>query len=103
MKDRLMFNLGVFGVVLYYIIRIIVAVLPFVMIGLGFWGTSVLLFINSTIPLTTIVFWIWGLIAAIGGKQDFWAILYYISFAIIYIPFFVDLVSGFFYDLRNNL
>lgn len=96
MKEKLSFVFGSFGVVLYYIIRIVITVLPFVMIGLGFWGTLILLLINSTIPLATIIFWIWGLIAAIGGKQDFWAILYYISFAVIYIPFFLDLVSAFF-------
>ena len=100
MKDKLFRTLGNLGLVLYYIFRLIVCCLPFVMIGLGFWGNLVLLLAANWFPLLSIVFWIWGLIEAIGGTQDFWAILYYICFAAIFIPFFIGFVSDTIYFIR---
>ncbi len=99
MKDKLVHILGGFGIALYYIFRLIVCCLPFVMIGWSFWGNLLLMFITNIFPFASIVFWIWGLVEAIGGVQDFWAIAYYICFAAIFIPFFISLVS----DIINSI
>ena len=43
-----------------------------------------------------IVFWIWGLVKAIGGKQDVWAIIYYIVSVVVFLPVFGSIISSFF-------
>ena len=96
LKDRLFNTLGSLGIILFYIAQTIVVILPFVMIGANFIITFLLLIANAIIPFGSIIFWIWGLVCAIQGVQDFWAILYYIAFAVIWLPFFVSSVLAFF-------
>ena len=76
--------------------QIIVYILPFVMIGGSFLLTVLLITINTFIPFASIIFWIWGLVCAIKGVQDIWAILYYIAFIVIWIPFYVNIITSFF-------
>ena len=95
-KEKNSSALGVFGVVLYFIIRIVVAILPFVMIGGSFFLTLLLISINTFVPFASAVFWIWGLVCAIKGVQDIWAIMYYIAFALIWIPFFISTIVSMF-------
>ena len=64
-------SLGGFGVVLYYILSLVIAVLPFVMIDVSFWLDLLLIGINMIFPLASIVFWIWGLILAIKAAKLF--------------------------------
>ena len=97
-KEKLVSALGGFGVVLYFLVRTVVYVLPFVMIGGGFLLSFVLISINAIIPFASIVFWIWGLVCAIKGVQDIWAIIYYVAFACIWIPFYISLLL----DLKNK-
>ena len=92
LKERLSNSLGNIGIILFYITRLIIAVLPFVMIGGNFFFTLLLITINTFVPFASVVFWIWGLVCAINGVQDFWAILYYISFIVIWIPFFISTI-----------
>lgn len=96
MKDKLLNFLGSFGGVLYFIIRLVIGILPFVMIGGNFFLTLLFIVINMFVPFASIIFWIWGLICAIMGPQDVWAIIYYITFVIFWIPFFVDSVLSIF-------
>lgn len=91
-KDGLINALGTVGGILYYVINLIVAILPFVMIGGGFWFSFLLISLNLFIPYTSIIFWIWGLICAIQGVQDIWAILYYVIFVVAWIPFYINLI-----------
>lgn len=81
---------------LLYAARFLVAVLPFIMIGGNFLLTLLLVTINAFVPFASIVFWIWGLVCAIQGVQDFWAIIYYISFGLIWIPFYTSTIISFF-------
>lgn len=97
-KERLVNTFGTFGGILYFVIRIIIFVLPFVMIGGGFLLSFVLISINAVVPFASIVFWIWGLVCAIKGVQDVLAIIYYVAFAIIWLPFYISLLL----DLKNK-
>lgn len=87
-KDYLTFTSGI----LYYIVSLFVSILPFVMIGANFFVNLLLIGINMFFPLSSIIFWIWGLICAINGVQDVWAIIYYILFVIIWIPFYISII-----------
>ena len=97
-KEKLESTLGGFGAVLYFLVRTVVYVLPFVMIGGGFFISFVLICINAVVPFASIVFWIWGLVCAIKGVQDVLAIIYYVAFAIVWIPFYISLLL----DLKNK-
>ena len=101
-KEKLVSTFGAFGGILYFIINTIVFVLPFVMIGGGFWFSFLLIVLNGIIPFASIVFWIWGLVCAIKGVQDIWAIGYYVVFAVVWMPFYINLVSGFLSDLKRK-
>ena len=96
MKDKLLGALGGFGIVLWYILLIVVAGLPFAMIGTRFWITALLIGVECCLPISSVVFWIWGLICAIQEEQDVWAILYYIAFAVMFCPFFINTLSALF-------
>ncbi len=95
-KERLLNSFGMVGIVLYFASRLIIAVLPFVMIGGNFLFTLLLIGINTLVPFASVVFWIWGLVCAIKGVQDFWAILYYICFVVIWLPYFIETIASIF-------
>ena len=98
MREKLYNALGFFGIILYYIFSLSVSVLPFVMIDASFWMTFLFITIEQFFPLSTFVFWVWGLICAIKGVQDILAFAYYVLFGIMFIPFIVacilDLING---------
>lgn len=95
-KEKVLGMLGGFGVICFYLLRILIAVLPFVMIGGNFFLTLLLITINYWVPLTSVVFLVWGLVCAIQGVQDIWAILFYIIFIAIWIPFFISTIISVF-------
>lgn len=95
-KEKLEGLLGGFGAVLFFLVRILISVLPFVMIGGNFFLTLLLMAINTFVPFASVVFWIWGLICAIQGTQDIFAIIYYIVFAVVWVPFYTStIISAF--------
>lgn len=94
MKEKLTNALGVFGVVLFYLLRLVIAVLPFLMIDCNFIVTFLIVLLCQFIPLLDIIIWIWGLISAFLGPQDVFAIIYYIAFAILFVPFFISLIKS---------
>lgn len=96
LKEKINNTLGTFGIVLLFVIRGIVAILPFVMIGGNFFLTVFLISINTFVPFASAVFWFWGLICTIKGVQDIWAIIYYIAFVLIWIPFFISTIVSMF-------
>ena len=96
MKDKLIDAFGTVGIVFYYIVRLVIPILPFVMIGGNFFLNLFLIAINTLVPLASVVFWIWGLICAIKGVQDIFAIIYYIVFVGIWIPFYLEIVISLF-------
>lgn len=93
-KEKIIEKLGCLGMILYYALSLLVSILPFVMIGGGFFFGLVLISINQFIPLTSVIFWAWGLVCAIKGVQDVWAILYYIAFVVIWIPFYISVLTS---------
>lgn len=89
-------SLGGLGVVLYYILSLVIAVLPFVMIDVNFWLDLLFIAINMIFPPASVVFWVWGLVCAINGVQDIFAIIYYVVFAVVWLPFFISTIAAFF-------
>ena len=90
MKEKLTNLFGSLGLILYFGHSILVGVLPFVMIDTSFWMTCLFFLIEQIFPLATVFFWIWGLVCTIQGIQDIWAIIYYISFGVLFLPFFLS-------------
>ena len=80
LKDKLLNSLGTFGIILYYILSSCIFVLPMVMIDTSFFLDLLFFGIMQIFPPTCIIFWIWGLICAITGPQDWLAIVYYITY-----------------------
>ncbi len=95
-KEKLQDALGTFGVVLYFIIQLFVCALPFVMIDKSFIITALFFGVEYFFPPSSIVFWIWGLVCAINGPQDVIAIIYYVAFSVIFIPFFISTITSLF-------
>lgn len=96
MKEKLSNALGVFGIIIWYGISLVTYILPFVMIGASFWKNLLFFGIVNLYPPSSVFFWIWGLVCAIKGPQDTWAIIYYVLFVILFLPFFVSIVSELF-------
>lgn len=82
--------------ILLYVLALFINVLPIVMITPSLLLSILFLAIEFTIPISSVVFWVWGLICAIQGKQDAWAIAYYILFVIMFLPNFAYNVAGMF-------
>lgn len=96
MKEKLINTLGPFGGILSYIILAVISILPFVMIGGNFFVSLILILINTLVPFASAIFWIWGLVCAIQGVQDIWAIIYYITFVVVWIPFYISTIVSVF-------
>ena len=92
LKQKLLTSLGVIGYILFYLISLTIYILPLVMIGASFWWDLLFFAILYFFPVSSIVFWIWGLVCAITGQQDIWAIIYYVSFVVMWVPFFVSTI-----------
>lgn len=96
MKEKLMNALGSVGVILWYLLSILIAVMPLVMIDASFGLNLLLLAIALFIPATSGIFWIWGLVCAIRGPQDVFAVIYYVLFVIMFLPYFISSVLNLF-------
>lgn len=102
MKEKLIDKLGTLGVILYFVFTLAVAVMPFVMIDASFLVTLILIFIAQAFPITSVVFWIWGLICAINGTQDAWAVAYYVLFAVMFLPFIGSIILDLFQGKKHH-
>lgn len=96
MKDKLKNALGSVGVIIWYIGSLFVYVIPFVMIDASFWVNLIFFGIVQFFPASSIIFWVWGLVCAINGVQDIWAIIYYVLFVIMFLPFFISTILDIF-------
>ena len=98
-RDFLLTSFGTFGFVLFYAIVIFMTVYPLIMFEMSWWLYIVLSLIVQlvivNIPFGLEVLWIIGLIGAISGKQDTFAVIYYILFALIIGPTIIKLVKIF--------
>lgn len=96
MKEKLSAALGLFGIILYYLISLLIAFLPIFIISKSFWISMIFFWIIQILPISSIVFWIWGLIVTLNGPQDIIATIYYVLFAIMFIPFFISTILDLF-------
>ena len=96
MKEELSAALGLFGIILYYLISLLIAFLPIFIISKSFWISMIFFWIIQILPISSIVFWIWGLIVTLNGPQDIIATIYYVLFAIMFIPFFISTILDLF-------
>ena len=92
-KEKLQISLGTIGGILFYLISFTVYILPLVMIDASFWLDLLFFAILYFFPVSSIVFWIWGLVCAITGPQDAWAIIYYVLFVVMWVPFFFSTIA----------
>lgn len=92
MKDKLLNALGSAGGILWYLLSLTIAIMPLVMIDAPFLLNLLLWGVMLFIPATSGIFWIWGLVCTLRGPQDVIAIIYYILFVIMFLPFFINSV-----------
>jgi hypothetical protein len=57
------------------------------------WIDLIIMLAATLIPFGTFALWIWGLVCAIMGKQDVFAIIYYVVTAVIFSPFLFSMLS----------
>lgn len=96
MKEKLQSVLGTFGIIIYWILRIFISILPLVMISTPFLVDFLILIVVNVFPPLSLPLWIWGLVKAIQGPQDIWAIIYYVACVVIFLPTFISIISSFF-------
>lgn len=86
-KDFLLTSLGPFGIILFYLVSIFITLCPLLMFEMSWWLylllTLVVQLVVVNIPLGLEALWIVGLFGAVSGKQDVFAIIYYVLFALI--------------------
>lgn len=86
-KDFLLTSLGTGGILLFYTISLFITIYPLIMFEMSWWVYLILALIVQSvivnIPFGLEVLWIIGLVGAISGKQDIFAIIYYVLFALI--------------------
>lgn len=92
MKEKLSSALGLVGIILYYIISLLIAFFPIFIISKSFWISFIFFWIIQIFPLSSVFFWIWGLVITLNGPQDIIATIYYVLFAIMFIPFFISII-----------
>lgn len=92
LKEKLSNWLGGFGIVLYYVITLAICVFPFLIIDTNFILTIIFILIDQFFPIISIVFWIWGLIVAINSAQNILTIIYYVVFAVLWLPYFINII-----------
>lgn len=95
-KDKLIKALGSAGLILWYLISLLIAIMPLVMIDASFWLNLLLLAVVLFIPSTSGIFWVWGLVCAIRGPQDVFSIIYYALFVIMFLPYYISSVLNLF-------
>lgn len=86
-KEFLLTSLGTGGMLLFYTISILITIFPLIMFEMP-WLLYIVLallvqLVIVKIPFGLEVLWIIGLVGAISGKQDIFAVIYYILFALI--------------------
>ena len=92
MKDRLINTFGALGGILWLLILGLNYFLPLAMIGASPWVNLLLFAVLFFIPSTSVIFWVWGLVCAIQGQQDAWAIIYYVLFVVAFLPYFISTI-----------
>lgn len=106
LKDMLVGTLGVFGGILFFFISCILYYAPIYVLHLSFWWAVVIIILSyifsEEYQFFLPAFWIWGLVKAIGGPQDWIAIVFYVLFVLWFILFFIPFVYNLFRAFSKN-
>lgn len=84
---------GAIGVAIFYLISLGMIALPCMMLKLPVWAIFLVVIACKFIPFAYQVLWIAGLIGAITGKQDAFAVVYYVIFALTVINTIVEIAD----------
>lgn len=101
-KEKILNSARTIGFWAGMLLALVISILPFVMIDVSFFWAFILIGVQLFVPATSIIFWLWGLICAIIGPQDIIAIIYYILFVIMFLPFFIYTFSDFIMKLFHR-
>ena len=90
MKEKIIGLFGAAGNIIFLIgslfVNFLIQFAPLVALRFPFWIDLLLIIAITYIPIANIVvnvvIWIWGLVVTIQGRQDWFAIVYYIVFLI---------------------
>lgn len=93
---------SIFGIV-YFIASLLLSVFPIAMLGLPFWAdfliiVGVNIFGAFLFGLPELALWIVALVVTINGKQDGWAIAYYVAFGLVVLKILIRNITAL---LRN--
>lgn len=91
-KEKLMDTLGAFQYIFQFISFLFPVVMIMVAFNLPWWCNLILIALLFLFSYIQVLYWIVGLIGAIIGPQDVIAIIYYISFAIMFVPFIISII-----------
>ena len=98
-KDFLLTSLGTFGIILFYLLCFFITYYPLLMFKMSWWLCLLLALLVQlvvlNIPFGPEVLWIVGLFGAVSRKQDIFAIIYYVLFALIIGSAIVRIVKAF--------
>ena len=97
-KEKTTAALGTFGSILVFCILHVFPIIPIAMIvvafELPFWVNFILLFGLFVVPsLCSTAYWIVGLIGALTQPLNVVSIIYYVFFAIVFLPTLLNLIS----------
>lgn len=101
LKNLISDSLGASTGILFYLFNLLVVIFPIVMIITSFnlprWIGSIMLFASLFISsVFSVVYMIVGLVGAIKGPQDIFAIIYYIYFSLmVFFPCIIKLIGIF--------
>ena len=84
---------------IFQILMLLFSVFPIVMLGVPWWASFLIIiadyFIGSMfLGLPELALWIVALVITINGKQDGFAIAYYICFGLYALQFVISLIRG---------
>lgn len=100
-KEKLETAFGSFGLFLFWFIKIAFSVFPFPFIGVPVILSAVFVLLNMFFPPALAIFWILGLICAIkDDTQTALHIIYYIVFAVIWLPVYVNMMISMIKSLK---
>lgn len=96
MEEKFINFFGAAGGIIFMLAQVFFAIMPFIMISGNILLKSGLIALNYFIPATSGIFWIWGLVCAISGPQDIFAIIYYIFFGVVWLPYYIATIISLF-------
>ena len=85
MKDKLVGALGVAGAIIYYLISVVLAVVPTVVLDFPIWVCFIVFFLLISVPFADILYFgveIWAFIVALKDPSSFISILMFIAFGL---------------------